>query len=51
MERMISVENVYRVLVCVNGNNLGEIGVDSIMILKVALRDVLCATVDWIYVS
>ena len=51
VERVINVENVYRVFVYIKRSNLGETGVDSIIILKVTLRDVFCATLDWIYVA
>jgi hypothetical protein len=48
---MINMKNVHRVIVYIEKNNLGDIGVDGIMILKVTLRDVLYATFDWIYVA
>jgi hypothetical protein len=51
VEGKINVKNVYGVLVYIKRNNLGEADVGGIVLLKVTLRDVFCATVDWIHVA
>jgi hypothetical protein len=48
---MINVVNVLRVIVYIERNNMGDIGVDGVMILKVTLRDALYTTFGWNYVA